>query len=52
MFNPKDNVSAISLRSKKQLEEAHKDHINKKETKDEIIQEEVRKSNDVEVNNH
>lgn len=47
MVNSRENFSVISLRRRKQLEEAQKDPINNKETKDELIQEEIRKYNNM-----
>lgn len=52
MVNPKENTSVISLRNKKKIEETHKEPINSKETKDELIQEEASKYNNVEDNQH
>lgn len=45
MVNPKENISAILLRSSKQLEEAQKGPINNIGTKDELIQMEDKATN-------
>lgn len=51
MVNPKENISAILLRSSKQLEEAQKEPINNIGTKDELIQMEDKATNPRKKNN-